>query len=226
MSKPLILKVKGKDTIIKCLQADNSNTYIDGITKAFNYNNISQKSIVMKNICDTGFILPAQVLFTQNDNLGSTFQAYVQDTLVPPQSTVNIPVYYNGIYNGASNSPIYNFVLNGVPLSYQLLVNIPNTAGTITDIILDLDNRVNRAFLPTDFTNHHTDIDGDTIVSVFLYGNVSTITFNDLPYVANTEVFMTNIQAGKLKHIAPDTNNYAENMPDYKIKDSFGTIIT
>lgn len=226
MSRPLILKVKGKDTIIKCLQPDNTSTYIDGITKAFLYTNVSQKSIVVKNICDTGFILPAQVIFTQNDNLGSTFEASINDTLIPPQSTVNVPVYYNGIYNGASNSPIYNFMLNGLPIVYQLLVNIPNTEGTITDILLELGNRVNRAFLPTDFTSHHTDIDGDTIVSVFLYGNVSTITFNDLPYISDTEVFMIDIQAGKLKHIAPDTNNYVENMPNYKIKDSFGNIIT
>ena len=91
--------------------------------------------------------------------------------------------------------------------------------------IIDLGNRVNYTFVPTDFTTHHHDIDGDTLVSVFLFGSVNTITFNNNPYVANTEVFFTDIQAGKLKHIAPDINNYIESLPDYKVKDSLGNII-
>jgi len=226
MSKNLVLKIKGKDTIIKCLVPDNSSTYIDGITKAFDYQNVSQKSIIVKNICDTSFILPAQELFAQNDNLGSTFKASINDTLIAAQSSVAVPVYYNGIYNGISLNPIYNFILNGTSMAYQLLVNVPDTVGTITDIVLDLGNRISRTFLPTDFTSHHTDIDGDTLVSVFLYGNVSTITYNNTPYIADAEITMMDIQAGMLKHIAPDTNNYVENAPFYKVKDSQGNIIT
>jgi hypothetical protein len=224
--KAFVLKIKGKDTIINCLRPVNNNTYIDGIIKGFDYNNISQATIVVQNICDVGFILPAQILFTQNDNLGSTFEASINDTLIPANSTVNVPVYYNGIYNGNSNDPIYNFVLNGLNISYQLIITIPDTIGIITDIVIDLGNRVDYTFVPTDFTQAHNDPDGDTLVSIFLFGNVGTITFNNSPYIANTEVFFTDIALGKLKHIAPDTNNYIESLPDYKVKDSLGNIIT
>jgi len=58
--KPLVLKIKGIDTIIKCLKPVNDSTYIDSINKAFNYLDISQASIVVRNICDTGFILPVK----------------------------------------------------------------------------------------------------------------------------------------------------------------------
>ena len=227
MSKNLILKIKGKDTIIRCLKPDTTSNYLDTIVKGFNYTNTSQYSIIVKNICDTSFILPAQSLFTQNDNLGSTFEASIQDTLIPAQSTVNVPVYYNGIHNGFSAiSYTYTFSIHGVPVTYILILTTTNTIGVITDIVIDLGNRVDYTFVPTDFTTHHHDIDGDTLVSVFLFGSVNTITFNNNPYVANTEVFFTDIQAGKLKHIAPDTNNYIESLPDYKVKDSLGNIIT
>ena len=226
MSKALVLKIKGKDTIIKCLQPDNSSAYIDSITKAFDYVNVSQKSIIVKNICDTSFILPAQDLFTQNDSLGSTFEASIGDTLIGAQSAVNVPVYYNGIYNGSSNNPTYNFMLNGVPISYQLLINVPDTVGTITDIVIDLGNRVNYTFLPTDFTSHHNDPDGDTIVSVFLFGFVNTIQFDGNPYVANTPVTMQDVQLGKLKHNAPDIDPYnSVTGLYYKVEDNLGNII-
>lgn len=225
MSQFLVLKIKGKDTIIKCLKPDNSSTYLDTIVKGLDYNDISQKVITVVNTCNTSFVLPAQTLFTQNDNLGSTFSASIKDTIIQANSMSDVPVYYNGKYNGTNNNPQFDFVLNGTTIHYKLIVSVPNTIGTISDFNISLGNRVGYTFTANDFISHHNDIDGDTINSVSVYGNVSTIRYNSNPYIIGTDVPLTDIQQGRLQHYAPDTNPIVITEVLYSVKDSLGNII-
>lgn len=223
--KTLTLKIKGINTIGNCIKVVNTSTYTDTITKNQQYNNVSTKSIRVVNNCNTAFLLSGKTLFTQQDNLGSTFTASINDTNIGANATVDIPVYYNGVYKGTDISPVYTFTLNGYNITYNLNINIPDTLGDINDFTVSLNNRQNYTFKVIDFTSHYSDIDGDTISSVYFYGNVSNLRYNNIGYVENTEIPISDIQAGKVVFNAPNQNALSSININYKIKDNKGKII-
>ena len=223
--KTLTLKIKGINTIGNCIKVVNTSTYTDTITKNQQYNNVSTKSIRVVNNCNTDFLLSGKTLFTQQDNLGSTFTASINATTISANTTVDIPVYYNGVYKGTDISPVYTFNLNGSTINYNLNINIPDTLGDINDFTISLNNRQNYTFKVIDFTSHYSDIDGDTISSVYFYGNVNNLRYNNIGYVENTEIPLSDIQAGKVVFNAPNQNALSSININYKIKDNKGKII-
>ena len=224
--KTLTLKIKGIDTIGNCIKVVNTSTYTDTITKNQQYNNVSTKSIRVVNNCNTDFLLSGKTLFTQQDNLGSTFTASINATTISANTTVDIPVYYNGVYKGTDISPVYTFTLNGYNITYNLNINIPDTLGDINDFTISLNNRQNYTFKVIDFTSHYSDIDGDTISSVYFYGNVNNLRYNNIGYVENTEIPISDIQAGKVVFNAPNQDALSSININYKVKDNKGKIIT
>ena len=224
--KTLTLKIKGIDTIGNCIKIVNTSTYTDTITKNQQYNNASTKSIRVINNCNTAFLLSGKTLFTQQDNLGSTFTASINDTNIGANATVDIPIYYNGVYKGTDISPVYIFTLNGYNITYNLNINIPDTLGDISDFTVSLNNRQNYTFKVLDFTSHYSDIDRDTISSVYFYGNVSNLRYNNIGYVENTEIPISDIQAGKVVFNAPNQDALSSININYKVKDNKGKIIT
>ena len=223
--KTLTLKIKGSSTIGNCITVNNTSSYTDTITKNQQYNNVSVKSIRVVNNCNKDFLLSGKTLFTQQDNLGSTFTASINDTNILANTTVDIPVYYNGVYKGTDINPTYTFDLNGYTINYTLNINIPDTLGTINDFTLSLTNRQNYTFKVLDFTSHYSDIDGDTISSVYFYGNVNNLRYNNIGYVENTEIPISDIQAGKVVFNAPNQNALSSININYKVKDNKGKII-
>ena len=223
--KTLTLKIKGIDTIGNCIKVVNTSTYTDTITKNQQYNNVSTKSIKVTNNCNKDFLLSGKTLFIQQDNLGSTFTASINATTISANTTVDIPVYYNGVYKGTDISPVYTFTLNGYNITYNLNINIPDTLGDINDFTISLNNRQNYTFKVLDFTSHYSDIDGDTISSVYFYGNVNNLRYNNIGYVENTEIPISDIQAGKVVFNAPNQDALSSININYKIKDSKGKII-
>ena len=223
--KTLTLKIKGNNTIGNCITVNNTSSYTDTIIKNQQYNNVSTKSIRVVNNCNTDFLLSGKTLFTQQDNLGSTFTASINDTNIGANATVDIPVYYNGVYKGTDISPVYTFTLNGYNITYNLNINIPDTLGDINDFTISLNNRQNYTFKVLDFTSHYSDIDGDTISSVYFYGNVNNLRYNNIGYVENTEIPISDIQAGKVVFNAPNQNALSSININYKIKDNKGKII-
>ena len=224
--KTLTLKIKGIDTIGNCIKIVNTSTYTDTITKNQQYNNVSTKSIKVINNCNTAFLLSGKTLFTQQDNLGSTFTASINATNIGANATVDIPIYYNGVYKGTDISPVYIFTLNGYNITYNLNINIPDTLGDISDFTVSLNNRQNYTFKVLDFTSHYSDIDGDTISSVYFYGNVNNLRYNNISYAENTEIPISDIQAGKVVFNAPNQDALSSININYKIKDNKGKIIT
>ena len=224
--KTLTLKIKGIDTIGNCIKVVNTATYTDTITKNQQYNNVSTKSIRVVNNCNKEFLLSGKTLFTQQDNLGSTFTASINATTIGANATVDIPVYYNGVYKGTDISPVYIFTLNGYNITYNLNINIPDTLGDINDFTISLNNRQNYTFKVIDFTSHFSDIDGDTISSVYFYGNVSNLRYNNIGYVENTEIPISDVQAGKVVFNAPNQDALSSININYKVKDNKGKIIT
>ena len=223
--KTLTLKIKGIDTIGNCIKVVNTSTYTDTITKNQQYNNVSTKSIKVTNNCNKDFLLSGKTLFIQQDNLGSTFTASINATTISANTTVDIPVYYNGVYKGTDISPVYTFTLNGYNITYNLNINIPDTLGDINDFTISLNNRQNYTFKVLDFTSHYSDIDGDTISSVYFYGNVNNLRYNNIGYVENTEIPISDIQAGKVVFNAPNQDILSSININYKIKDNKGNII-
>ena len=223
--KTLTLKIKGIDTIGNCIKVVNTSTYTDTITKNQQYNNVSVKSIRVVNNCNTNFLLSGKTLFIQQDNLGSTFTASINDTTILANATVDIPVYYNGVYKGTDISPVYTFTLNGYNINYNLNINIPDTLGIISAFTISLNNRQNYIFKVSDFTSHYSDINGDTISSVYFYGNVSNLRYNNIAYIENTEIPISDIQAGKVVFNAPNQDALSSININYKVKDNKGKII-
>ena len=223
--KTLTLKIKGIDTIGNCIKVVNTSTYTDTITKNQQYNNVSTKSIKVTNNCNKDFLLSGKTLFIQQDNLGSTFTASINATTISANTTVDIPVYYNGVYKGTDISPVYTFTLNGYNITYNLNINIPDTLGDINDFTISLNNRQNYTFKVLDFTSHYSDTDGDTISSVYFYGNVNNLRYNNIGYTENTEIPISDIQAGKVVFNAPNQNALSSININYKIKDNKGKII-
>ena len=223
--KTLTLKIKGIDTIGNCIKVNNTSTYTDTITKNQQYNNVSTKSIKVTNNCNKAFLLSGKTLFIQQDNLGSTFTASINETNIGANATVDIPVYYNGVYKGTDISPVYTFTLNGYNISYNLNVTIPDTLGNINDFTITLNNKQNYVFKVLDFTSHYSDVDGDTISSIYFYGNVSNLRYNNISYVENTEIPISDIQAGKVVFNAPNQDALSSININYKIKDNKGKII-
>ena len=223
--KTLTLKIKGINTISNCITVNNTFSYTDTIIKNKQYNNVSVKSIRVVNNCNTDFLLSGKTLFTQQDNLGSTFTASINDTNIGANATVDIPIYYNGVYKGTDISPVYTFTLNGYNITYNLNINIPDTLGDISDFTVSLNNRQNYTFKVLDFTSHYSDIDGDTISSVYFYGNINNLRYNNISYIENTEIPISDIQAGKVVFIAPTQNAESSININYKVKDNKGKII-
>ena len=223
--KTLTLKIKGNNTIGNCITVNNTSSYTDTIIKNQQYNNVSVKSIRVVNNCNKDFLLSGKTLFTQQDNLGSTFTASINATTISANATVDIPVYYNGVYKGTDISPVYTFTLNGYNITYNLNINIPDTLGDINDFTISFNNRQNYTFKVIDFTSHYSDIDGDTISSVYFYGNVNNLRYNNIGYVENTEIPISDIQAGKVVFNAPNQDVLSSININYKIKDNKGNII-
>ena len=223
--KTLTLKIKGIDTIGNCIKVNNTSTYTDTIIKNQQYNNVSTKSIKVINNCNKAFLLSGKTLFIQQDNLGSTFTASINETTIGANATVDIPVYYNGVYKGTDISPVYTFTLNGYNITYNLNINIPDTLGTISAFTITLNNKQNYVFKVLDFTSHYSDVDGDTISSIYFYGNVSNLRYNNIAYIENTEIPISDIQAGKVVFNAPNQDALSSININYKVKDNKGKII-
>ena len=223
--KTLTLKIKGSSTIGNCITVNNTSSYADTIIKNQQYNNVSTKSIKVINNCNKAFLLSGKTLFIQQDNLGSTFTASINETNIGANATVDIPVYYNGVYKGTDISPVYTFTLNGYNITYNLNINIPDTLGTISAFTITLNNKQNYVFKVLDFTSHYSDVDGDTISSIYFYGNVSNLRYNNIAYIENTEIPISDIQAGKVVFIAPNQDALSSININYKVKDNKGKII-
>lgn len=221
----LALKIKSKDTVVKCLKINNATEYQDTVIKYLQYNNFTSKSLQVTNICETTLILPAQPLFNQQDNLGSTFIASIDNTTIVGGQTVDVPVYYNGRYRGADNSPLYLFSFYGQSVKYRLNIVNNDNIGSIEDFTIIKENQENHTFLVTDFLNHFIDIDGDSISTVMFFNNVSRLRYNGVAYNEGTEIPMADIQLGKLVYIAPIVEIEEIGLLSYKIRDTNNNIV-
>ena len=223
--KQLKIITKRKDTVDLCIDIIGNN-YVDTIVRDFAYFDVVQQSLTVKNNCETELILPARTLFVQQDANGSTFKATVKNTVIPVGASIEIPVYYNGVYKGDLSTVLYTFTLLNTNINYRINTSSNDTLGTITDINLISSNRVNRTFSLNDFTSHFSDPDEDTIKSVIIEGDVSYLLLNGISYTQGTKISASDINTGKLVAKAPNQNDAKTYLTTYKIEDSKNKIIT
>ena len=225
MNKIIILASAINPTEIDCVKLKPALGYSDTIIKGFDYNNVTQKNIQIINYCDVPFNIIGFSIFEDTVN-GGNFSATVNDFTILAGQTLNIPVIYNGIYLGSNLTPAYSISINGISSIYDLIVSVPviNNPPIITDIIFDLGNRQDYVITLADFLAHFTDLDGDTLDAVIIEGNTTQFRLSGNPILSGTEISQSQINAGLLTRIAPDTDNYISESTLWKAKDSAGTI--
>lgn len=212
-------------TPVDCVKLTANINYSDGIIQGFDYQNVNQTSISIVNICNVPFNILGMDLFSDTTN-GSNFVARINNFSIGANQTINIPVYYNGIYLGNNLAPNYQITINANSAIYSLIVSVPqiNNPPIADDIIVDLNNRENKVLDINLFLNHFSDIDGDTLAAVIIEGNTSNYKLNGQPLVSGTQIPRSAIESNYLVFTAPDTNNYNEDATIWRAVDSAGSI--
>ena len=212
-------------TDVDCVKLSANVNYSDGIIQGFDYQDLTQKTISIINICSVPFDILGMELFSDTTN-GSNFIASIKDFSIGANQTLNIPVYYNGIYLGTNVNPNYQISINANYAIYSLIVSVPqiNNPPVADDIIIDLNNRENKVLDINMFLNHFSDIDGDTLAAVIIEGNTMHYRLNGQPLVSGTQIPRSAIESNYLVFIAPDTNDYNEDATIWKAVDSAGSI--
>lgn len=222
----LVFNVSAKDmTISECIKLTVGVSYEDAIYKDMDYVNVTQKNISISNSCNKTFTTNGIDLFSETMN-GSNFMASINAFTIAPFQTISVPVFYNGMFKLDVSSKVYPIVINGISSTYKLtlLEEELNTPPDVTDVVFKLNNRAVKIFSITDFENHFTDLDNDSLEAVILIGNVDGFKVNGLPYVENTEISRSDIISGLFTYESPNVDAVTEKVVVWKGKDSAGNI--
>ena len=211
----VVLNVSQKaDTYADCIELGTGINYSDSIIKDYVYTGQSSKTIKVVNNCNTSFVLNSQTLFSES-TIGSNFVASIGSTTIPGNTTVDVPVYYNGSYKGSSISLNYAITINGTTANYTINVIIPDVAPVTQDSTIELSNRENKIISSTDLI--YSDANGDPITSVRFIGDTSRL-FTDsghtVQYVSGTELPITFV----LYYKAPDQDPLYSYQIQYNVK--------
>lgn len=176
------------DTYGTCIALQTGTNYTDTIFRNTLYTGQTPKYITVVNSCNTAFTVPTQTLYISNEN-GGNFTASINATNIPGNTTVNIPVIYNGTYKGVSNSPSFTINLNGSSATYTLIVQTPDSPPVTQDNTINLTNRQNTTVSSLNLI--YSDPNSDPVTHVRFTGDVSKL-YTDAGhttlYVANTEL--------------------------------------
>lgn len=209
----------------ECVKLAPSTSYSDGIIKGFEYTGQSQQAVTIVNYCNQPFTVGQINLFSDNSN-GGNFAARLNGFTIGANQTLNIPVYYYGIYLGSNLSPNYTISLNGNTSVYSLTVTVPvvNRPPVVTDIFIERQNRQAYTFTVDDFLNHFTDLDGDSLDAVSIEGDVTGFLLSGSPYVAATWIPKSQINSGLLQFVPTNTDAYTEKTVTWKARDTAGSV--
>ena len=211
----VVLNVSQKaDTYADCIKLGTEVNYSDSIIKDYVYTGQSSKTIKVVNNCSTSFVLNAQTIFSEAAE-GSNFVASIGSTTIPGNTTVDVPVYYNGSYKGSLLSLNYTITINGTTANYNLNVIIPDVAPVTQDSTIELSNRENTIVSSADLI--YSDSNGDQITNVRFIGDTSKL-FTDsgytIQYISGTELPITFM----LYYKAPDQDPLYSYQVQYNVK--------
>ena len=202
------------DTYESCIKLQPGTNYTDTIFRDTSYTGQTPKHITVVNSCATAFVVPSQNIFTDTNN-GGNFVASISSTNIPGNSTVNIPVAYNGTYKGANNNPVYNLSLNGSTATYTLTILTPDSPPVTQDNTINLANRTNTTVTSSNLI--YSDPNSDPVTNVRFFGDVSKLYTDSgftTKYVVNTELPIN----FTLYFKAPDQDAAATYQVQYNVK--------
>ena len=128
---------------------------------------------------------------------------------------VSITVYPNS----TQSANIIPFQIDGSDVNINASYNSKPEVNEITTPII---NRTTTALSVSDFNNAYFDFDGNALTSIAIFGDVSGIEYNGIPYVAGTWVEIFNIP--EIKFTPLDQNAYYVKSNTWKAKDSNGNV--
>lgn len=99
-----------------------------------------------------------------------------------------------------------------------------NSRPVATDIVVETPNNTTYVFKKSDFTDHYSDADNNTLYEVQINGDVTGYIYNDVAYVEGTWIPITSIDLGRLVYIPTNQSAYYEKDNSYLVRDSSGTI--
>ena len=211
----VVLNVLQKaDTYADCVELGTGVNYSDSIIKDYIYTGQSSKTIKVVNNCSTSFILNSQTLFSES-TVGSNFVASIGSTTIPGNTTVDVPVYYNGSYKGDLLSLNYVITINGTTANYNINVIIPDVAPVTQDNTINLANRTNTTVTSSNLI--YSDPNSDPVTNVRFFGDVSKLYTDSgltTQYVVNTELPIN----FTLYFKAPDQDAAATYQVQYNVK--------
>lgn len=209
--KDLIINIGSKPVI-------NFNT----VTLMFIRDVNSTKTGIVNYSNASGQVLTAdQILYTSGveGSLGYIKIISINNTVLNNTGTFNISVATYPTTIETNKSISINLFSNPSPLVINLIYN---SKPVTTDITLETSNRTDRIIKPEDILPNVTDYDNDSISQIALFGNVSSIVYNNAPYIAGTYINMIDLTNNLLKCTALDQNeSYTVNL-QYRVKDSQG----
>lgn len=202
------------DTYGDCIKLQPGTNYTDTIIRDTLYTGQTPKYITIVNTCNTAYAVPAQTLHTFSEN-GGNFSLSISSTNIPGNSTVNIPVIYNGTYKGVSNNPSFTIYLNSSTATFTFTVQTPDSPPVTQDNTINLTNRQNTTV--TSLNLIYSDPNSDPVTHVRFTGDVSRLYTNaghTTLYVANTELPIN----FTLYFKAPDQDALANYSVQYNVK--------
>ena len=169
--------------------------------------------------------LPKTLLFT--DNYGcATFKVYLKQTVVPNGES-EVTLIYDGIYKRDVCTE-KEISLNGsesvLKINCSGSGDNPDEKPIVQNKVISLNNRTNLDFNNIGFTLGYYSPIASPLTEISFWGDVSTITYNGSPYVANTFIPYADVVSGDVIHNAPNTDNAVNYGIYYSVKDTEGNV--
>lgn len=165
------------------------------------------------------------LLFTDNYAC-ATFKVYLKGGVVPSGES-EVTLIYDGIYKRDACTD-KNISLNGS--NGVLKINCAGSGGgenplekpVIQNASVSLNNRTDFNFNDFNFTSLYYSPIASPLTEISFWGDVSTINYDGVPYVANTFIPFTDIN--DVLHIAPNVDSATNYGVYYSVKDADGNL--
>lgn len=182
-------------------------------------------TVTVINNGSAGENLPKTLLFTDNYAC-ATFKVYLKETLIPIGES-EVILIFDGIYKRDTCTD-KNISLNGS--NGILKINCSGSGGgenplekpVIQNKNISLNNRTNLNFNDVNFPSLYYSPIASPLAEISFWGDVSTITYNGTPYIANTFIPFSDIS--DVLHIAPNVDSATNYGVYYSVKDADGNL--
>lgn len=193
----------------------------------------SKCKITVGNDGDTE-ILPKTLLFADHYRCAD-FKVYLKGGEIPNGES-EVSLIYDGIYkrdtctekeislNGSTSILKINCESSGEDGGTEKPSENPSKKPIVQSKSVTLNNRVDFDFSFVVFTEGYYSPINSPLTEISFWGDVSSITYNDAPYIENTFIHYQDLLDGKVMHKAPDVDYFTDYGIYYSVKDEEGNV--